>query len=368
MKHKRLLITLIVSLLLLLTTSVALAAQPPDKKVIESGETVKNDIALIGESLEVQEGATIDGDVALFGGNAHIAGTVTGDVVLFGGNLTAAETAVFEGDCALLGGNLTDNRAESDGNCHSVAVGPDFIPALPGIIGDLGIGNEWDVPPIDVHPRSAGRQFFDRMAGTIGQTLALALLAYGAASLLPNHLTQMESVVRRQPMASGVVGLITAVAVPSLIALLSLATGILIFVCIGILGVPIIFMLVVGLAAAMLLGWITMGDLVGRWLADKLNLKNQELRTTAVLGTAALTFVVGLFGAFPFMVGEELLSIIIGSIGLGAVTLTRFGARSYPLNADYTAKTEEPITEDPDKITAILETLPDEDATELKDN
>jgi hypothetical protein len=64
------------------------------------------------------------------------------------------------------------------------------------------------------------------------------------------------------------------------------------------------------------------------------------------------------------MVGEGLLTAIIGSIGLGAVALTRFGTRPYPA---YNRVVEAPVKEDPDKVTAVLETLPVEDATDLKD-
>lgn len=363
MKQKRIFILITVLLLLLVSTSAVLA-QSDGGTVVTADETIRNDIVLFGEDLTVEEGATVKGDIALFGGNATIAGTVDGEIVLFGGNLTAASTAVIDGDCALLGGRLTDDTDEGI-NCTAASFGANFAPAFSEFAGRFNF--DPPVPPeIEIRRPSAASQFFGGVAEAAGQTLVMALLAFGLASLLPNHLAQAEATVRRQPLVSGVVGMLTAVAVPVLIALLAVTSAVLVLVCIGILGFPIVFVLGVAFAAAMLFGWITMGDLAGRWLAEKLNLQNRSLPVTAALGTAALTFGIGLIGVLPFMFGEGLLTMIIGSIGLGAATLTRLGTRPYPLYAGYAS--DRPITEDPDKINAVLETLPIEDVDDLKNH
>jgi hypothetical protein len=367
MKQKRIFTLLTVFLLLLVTTSVVLAQS--DGTVVEADETIRNDIALFGEDLTVEEGATVKGNIALFGGNAIISGTVDGDIVLFGGNLTATSTAVVDGDCAILGGSLTDDTDEGT-NCTTASFGANFAPVFSEFASQFDFAPPTppevpQIPDVEYRRPSAASQFFGGVAETAGQTLVMALLAFGVASLLPSHLTQVEAAARRKPMTSGAIGILTAVAFPVLLALLAITSAILVLVCIGILGFPIIFLLAVGFAAAMILGWITMGDLVGRWLAERMNLQNRSLPVTAALGTAALTFGIGLIGALPFMIGEGLISIVIGSIGLGAVTLTRMGTRPYPL---YTPTTERPITENPDKISSILETLPIEDVEDLKDN
>ncbi|MCB9421645.1 MAG: polymer-forming cytoskeletal protein [Ardenticatenaceae bacterium] len=363
MKQKRILILMTVLLLLLISTSAVLAQS--NGTVVETDETIRNDIALFGEDLTVEEGATVKGNVALFGGNATISGTVDGDIVLFGGNLTATGTAVIDGECALLGGSLTDDT-EMGINCTAASFGENFAPVFSELAAQFEPPAPPEIPDIEIRPPSAARQFFGGVAEAAGQTLVLALLAFGVASLLPNHLNQAESAVRRQPVTSGAVGMLTAVAVPILLVLLVVTSAILVLVCIGILGFPIVFLLAVGFFAAMLFGWITMGDLAGRWLAEKMNLQNRSLPVTAALGTAALTFGIGLIGATPFMFGEGFLTVIIGSIGLGAATLTRMGTRPYPFHAGYNPREEEPITENPDKINSILETLPVEDVDDLK--
>ncbi len=367
MKQKRIFTLLTVFLLLLVTTSVVLAQS--DGTVVEADETIRNDIALFGEDLTVEEGAIVKGNVALFGGNAIISGTVDGDIVLFGGNLTATSTAVIDGDCAILGGSLTDDTDEGT-NCTAASFGDSFAPAFSEFASQFDFTPPTppevpQIPNVEYRRPSAVSQFFGGVAETAGQTLVMALLAFGVASLLPNHLTQAETAARRKPMTSGAIGILTAVAFPVLLALLAITSAILVLVCIGILGFPIIFLLAMGFVAAMIFGWITMGDLVGRWLAERMNLQNRSLPVTAALGTAALTFGLGLIGAVPFIIGEGFLTVVIGSIGLGAATLTRMGTRPYPL---YTPPPDRPITENPDKISSILETLPIEDVEDLKNN
>ncbi len=369
MKQKQLTIIITLLLLLMATTSVALAQETNDR-VIETGETVSNDIALFGEDLIIQEGAVVEGDIASFGGNVTVAGTVTGDVVLFGGNMTVESTAVLDGDCALLGGKL-DNQSESAQNCSAVEFGPEIMAVMPDIskIAD-NFNSEiaasgFEGPPPPVRSRNP---FFGGLMETLGQTLVMSLIAFGAAALVPNHLSQVGDTIRRKPVASGGMGLLTGFSMTVLIGAVALVTAILTLVCIGLLGIPVVFMLGLGLAAATALGWVTLGDLLGQWLADRLQLQKRNRATTAVLGTAVLTFGVGILSAIPFMIGEWLITWILLSIGLGAATLTRFGSRPYPISAGYGMVVEQPIAEDPDKITSILETLPTEETADLKDN
>lgn len=358
MKQKRIFTLLTVFLLLLVTTSAVLA-QSDGGKVVEDGDTIPNEVVLFGENLDIQNGATVEGDIVLFGGNAKIAGKIEGDIVLFGGDLTIEETAVFDGECVVFGGNLYD-PSDIGENCTDMDFGPQ-------IMERLSLFESGGMPPIpsEVPKVTVNRpSFFGRVAEAAGKTLVMALLAFGAASLLPNHLTQVETTIRQKPITSGSMGALTFFAVASVIFLLLLS----IFICIGILFLPVTFLIGVSLIAAMVLGWITMGNLVGRWLVEKMNLQNRTLPVTAAFGTAALTFGMGFLSAIPSLLGQIfvfLVSIALLSVGLGAATLTRMGTRPYPL---YTSTTERPITEDPDKINAILETLPIEDVEDLKNH
>jgi hypothetical protein len=122
------------------------------------------------------------------------------------------------------------------------------------------------------------------------------------------------------------------------------------------LGFPVILVLSLTLLAASLLGWFSVGNIVGEFLAQRLNMKNRSQAMTTALGTAAITFGIGFLGAVPFVFGEGLISMGIMMLGLGAAALTKFGTRDYPIVAAPEVNS--------DKITAVLNTLPDKNSIE----
>ncbi|MCB8983709.1 MAG: hypothetical protein H6659_07800 [Ardenticatenaceae bacterium] len=350
--NKRLLMVLVLVLLLTaVPASVALAAPPMDgDQTVETGESVNNDVILLDGDLEVQDGGTINGDVVLFSGDADISGTINGDLVLFDGDLDAAETAVVNGDCVVLNGAINDNSADGLG-CTNVAGLPDFLPlaGLAGLANDIAPQFD-DVSSPPVHTPS-GPGFFGGLAGVTARSLLFSILAFAVVSLAPTHLAQVETTIKRKPVASGTVGFLTAVAVPTLSVLLALLSAVLLLICIGIVGFAIVFALLAGLGVAALFGWIAAGDLLGQWLVHRTNRQKMSPAMVAALGTFVLTFGLGLFGLVPFLLGEGLVSMIITFIGLGAVALTKFGTQPYPLVRI--------VNENEDKVTAVLDTLPD---------
>jgi hypothetical protein len=110
----------------------------------------------------------------------------------------------------------------------------------------------------------------------------------------------------------------------------------------------------IALGFGLLMGWIAMGTLFGQRLAESMKLTNRSLPVVAALGTAVLTLVTAVLSAMPLLLGGllgSLMILIISSAGLGAVALTKFGTQSYPLGLS-----------NEEKIAAVLETLPVEDA------
>ncbi|MFQ5398814.1 MAG: hypothetical protein ACE5E7_04365 [Anaerolineae bacterium] len=351
---KRLLLILILLVLLAVPVRAALAAPTQDTTVVEAGETVNNDVILFDGDLEVKEGGQINGDVTLFNGGVTIAGIVDGDVVLFNGDLEAESTAVIRGDCVVLNGRIED-RTENGLGCTAVENLPDVISPLSALSG-LRPFQANSVGRITTS--SAVSSFFGGLAEAAGRGLVLGMLAFIIASLAPGHVSQMGAAVRRKPVASGAVGLLTAVAIPSLVLLLLPISIILTFICIGLLGFPIMFALMVGLVVGALLGWVALGQLLGERLAELLRLKSRNLPVTAALGTTTMTFVFSLMGAIPFIVGEALAVFLAVCIGLGAAALTQFGTRPYP------AVVGRPNEE---KVSEILAMLPVDEVTGLKE-
>lgn len=358
---KRFVILTIILLVIAVPTGIALAA-PAFDTVVEAGDVINNDVTLFGEDLEVQEGATINGSVVIFNGDAYVAGQINGDLVLFNGDLEATSTAVINGECVLMNGSLTD-ETESGISCSSISK----LDNLAATVGALSKDNRFTPPTPPEMQRerpSRGGSFVGDVIEAAVNSLVLGALAFLVASLLPNHMRQVQMTVKRKPLASGGVGLLTAVAIPSLIALLSIISAILLIICIGILGFGVVIVLAVGLAAALIFGWVSIGGLVGRRLADPLKLQNRSLPMTAAVGTMVMTLGLGLLNALLPPVG--LVNGLIFAVGLGAVALTQFGTRAYPLHPS-----DDPdivIYEDPDKISSILETLPLDDPAEFKNN
>jgi hypothetical protein len=372
---KRLILTLVILLLLVLPLGTALA-DPLADTVVAEGEVINNDIIVFDGDLEIQQGAVVHGDVIVFNGNAQIAGTIDGDLVLFNGDLNAAEGAAIRGECVLLNGSVaagsilgcTAVEGEAfTGFLQKLPVIPPLptIPAIPPVptvppLPEVPAAPESPVAPakpaVPAPPAVVERNertslgFAANMARSFGTSFLLALVAAAVALLFPAHLQQVTDTVRRKPLASGAVGLLTSVAVPSVVVLLLIVSAILTLICIGLLGFPLALFILLALGAAGVMGWIA----VGTWLGQRFfQRKGRSLAMIAALGTFVLTFLLHMLNLIPIMIGESILVTFIGLIGLGAVALTQFGTKPYPRGGE-----GEIMTSNAEKVAAVLETLP----------
>jgi len=360
---KRLLFILTLLFLLSLSVGVAVAA-PLNDTIIRAGEEINRDLVVPGGNLLIEAGAVVNGnvtvfggnatitgqvngDVAVFGGNMVLAGEVQGDIALFGGNLSLEEAAVISGDCVAMGGSVSGLGRERV-TCTSFRgfprsflsnVAPDSPPPPPG----------WPVA-----------RFVRDLSELFSRSLLLSIAALIVAAALPTQLNRVTRTIVAKPAASGVVGVLTAVAVPSLVVLLLLLSLLLIIVCIGLLGFPLALLILAGLVAAGVMGWVAVGHLLGQKLIALLNMPNQSLLVTTVAGTALLTLGVGFISFFPWAGGffSWLLTWSLVAIGLGAVALTQFGRYDYPAGVPPRPS---------QKVADILDNLPDRDSDETDD-
>lgn len=376
---KRTGLLLILLLAIVLPSGAAMAAR--FDRIIGEGETVRGDITVVDDDLLIENGGVVNGDVTVFSGTATVNGKVTGDVsifggqlaldgqiegdlVIFGGNLSLESNAVVDGSCVTLGGSLED---ESDGvSCSSFgnrlgALDLSQIPIVPPVppvpappqmpeLDELPERPEAPaVPPIEVRPPSTASRianFVMEASVVAGRSLVMGILALLVAAIFPVQLRQVGSAVRTRPTTSGAVGILTAVAAPSIMVLLLVVLAI---TCVGLLLYPAVFLLALALVAAVLIGWVAVGEIVGRKLLGWVGIK-QSLPVSAALGTALLTLVLGTMGLFSFIWGEGLVFFILASVGLGAATLTQFGMKPYPPDG------EPPV--DPDKEEIVLNSMP----------
>jgi len=363
---KRLTVTIVVLLLLAMPASAVLA-EPYFDTIIEKGETINNDVIVFDGDLEIKESAVVNGDVIVFNGDTDLDGTINGDLVLFNGDLDASNKSTINGDCVLLNGKV-DDSSSSGIRCTNIE-GADFsgivkgIPPIPAVPNSPAVPDVPDlpeppqVPPVHdlAGPSRTGNAFVDFLR-TVGSSLLLGGLAFVLASAFPKHLLEVKTTIRKKPVASGAVGFLTAVAVPIIAVMLTLLSAVLLIVCIGILGFPLVLLLLFALLAAVAMGWIAAGTWLGDWLFRR---KAGNLAMKAALGTMLLTFGFGLLGILSAEWVESLMAIVVTSIGLGAVALTQFGRKPYPHH-------EVPVSveEDADKVSIVLETLPDEEPDE----
>ncbi len=359
---KRISLIFIVLLLLVVPTGAVLAA-PYFDQVVREGDTVNNDVIIFDGDLEIRSGGTVNGDVVVFNGDAIIAGTVNGDLVIFNGDLEAEDAAHVNGDCVLLNGQIDGESAGSIG-CTTIQGEAfpgmmkdfDFVPPVPPVPAVPDVPAVPTAPTPPVFPDSgnhSGRPmgFFANILGAIGSSLLMGVLAFAVASLFPTQLQEVKSTVHKKAVASGAVGLLTAVAVTSNVTLLLLISAWLIIVSLGLLGFPIALVIMLAFVAAIIFGWIA----VGTWLGGKIfRGKGRSFAMVAALGTIVLTLGLNILGMVPFIFGETILMVIISCVGLGAVTLTKFGMKPYPpLSVDEQVIVEE----NNDKVSSVMETL-----------
>ncbi|MDF1499111.1 MAG: hypothetical protein P1P76_01390 [Anaerolineales bacterium] len=306
--------SLFVLVLALVSPITTFAAGPEDGRVVlgtdfvlESGEILDGDLAVIGGTATLEVDSVVTGTVAIIGGNLAADGIIEGDLAVVGGNVRFGAAAVLEGDLISFGGNVNRGAAQ---------IGGEFIS-----------GDELDIPlafrfgeffsdvPVVVSPFmrdsfgwSVLRYFF--------QSFMLAALAILVVMFLPKQTRLVADTVVEQPLLAGAFGLLTAVVAPILILLL------IVTICFAIVG----FAAVVFLVAAWVFGMIALGLEVGERLGKATNADLQPV-VAAGIGTLIFSLVVNGIGFIPCV--GWLAPLLLGAVGLGAVLMTRFGTRHY---------------------------------------
>jgi hypothetical protein len=282
---------------------------------LESGDVLNGDLVIFGGSADLEQGSIVDGDVLLFGGNVEVNGEIKGDLALLGGNADLGPSAVITGDVVTLGGNV--DRAEGavvEGQLRSAegfnrTFSFDF-PNLPDF------DDTFRIRPFG---RSSVGPFFSPVTGILWfvlRTLVVAALAILVVLFWPKPVERAGSAAVSQPIVAGGLGCLTFIVAPMLILLMAIT----------IIGLPLSFLAVVALVVAVVFGWIAIGVEVGRRMAEAFDWEIHPA-AAAGIGTLAVGFVVGGIGLIPCI--GWLAPLLVGSAGLGAVILTRFGSREY---------------------------------------
>ena len=310
---KRILLACLLALLMLIPAVPAFAEGPNDGRVIfggdftlESGEELDGDLAVFGGNVVLEESSLVDGDVAVIGGRARVAGKVDGDLVVFGGSVKLEPTAVIEGDLVTFGGQV--ERAEG-------AIVRGEIVRSPGFEFE-GLTGLWRFRPGPYVPRWPDRLFQFFWGVFQAGLVTLALMALGVLIVLfwPQQTELVGQAIVAAPLPSLGVGFLTAIVAAALAALLAIT------ICL----LPMSFFVAVATLAAVLFGWTAVGLLVGQRLLAALKVQETNQLVAVLVGV----LLISLLTAVPCL--GWLFAVVVGSLGLGAVVLTRFGTMAYP--------------------------------------
>lgn len=274
---------------------------------LASGQSTQGMLAF-GCDVEIQQGATVNGDIADFGSNFKIDGTVNGNIVTFGGNIALGSTAVVAGNISSMGGNITSQpgaTVQGGVSNNSGALAPPIPPVAP--------------------PRPFTRPGFNPFEGMFslgfnilgGIVTAIAFAALGALVVIfaPNATRRVSNAVQAKPLNSAGVGCLTLILLPILCILLFIT----------IIGIPVSFILGLLSAAAWVFGGIGIGLLAGEKILQAFKTRDVLPVLAVIIGIIVLM----LIGQVPII--GWFVSLIVGLLGLGAVVLTRFGTRPYPM-------------------------------------
>ncbi|NOZ48793.1 MAG: polymer-forming cytoskeletal protein [Chloroflexi bacterium] len=298
---------------------------------LKSGEIVRGDVIIFGGAADLKTDSMVTGDVAVIGGTAEVNGLIQGDVSVVGGSLTLGPHAVVEGNVLEIGGQfLRDPQATIRGD---IVRGLEFGQRnIDGINIPLPENMPVPVPEISsAQPnlaRSAGQVLFHLlMQGLSAVAWAVIMAAFGIllVILLPTQGQRLRQTATNRPLLAFVVGALT------MLLLLPVFAVLMITVCLA----PLAFALGLLVFAAMLMGWLAIGWELGTRILRALNIENAPAMTEALIGIVLLTLLWRLPLVVPLLgtLASWGIGIVVGSLGLGAVILGKFGSQVYPTPA-----------------------------------
>ncbi|NOZ72828.1 MAG: polymer-forming cytoskeletal protein [Chloroflexi bacterium] len=331
------LLPLLVALLLLVPWGVSHAQGPVygDKVIVggqftlESGAMVRGDVVVFGGVANLQSDSLVTGDVVVIGGRASIDGTIEGDIAVIGGLLSLGPNAIVAGDALEIGGKLEkDPSAIIHGNIvHGFEFGNKEVDGV-----EVPLPQTSPLPPLpEIAPnatagvQSAVRWFmivFLKGLSAVATAALLAALGILLVLLAPQPTQRVRQTARERPLVAMAVGLLTVFLLIPIFAVL------LITICLTPLALGLAFVLFV----AMLMGWLAAGWELGARIGQALKIGPISPVTEVLVGVVILTLLWRLPLVVPLLGGliSWGVGLVVGSVGLGAVIMSRFGTQVYP--------------------------------------
>jgi len=303
---------------------------------VEEDEVVEGDVVNIGGPITVR--GLVEGDVVAIGGNITVSGAVEGDAVSVGGNIFLEGDACICGDGVSVGGRVTlSPESEIRGERVQISVGG-LDKLFPGAIG------------IAMNP------FLQRtlMAfAKVFRIIVLIILALLVAAIFTKQTEVAADAVKQQFWKMLLVGFLGELIIVPLLILLAVI----------IIGIPLIPVAMILIAAAFVLGYVAVACVVGRITWERLSTELTSPIAAAVVGIVVIELVSLLgrlisIGPGPLVLLGTLVSIVgfviawaAWTTGFGAAIMTRFGTKPLQLAPApaLTAASFSPPTSPPDE-------------------
>ncbi len=317
----------------------------------EIGGRINGSVAVISGDLSLTGSGLVQGDVFVMSGDQEIAGRVTSDVSVMFGNIELLKTAIVQGDVVVLSGSLERQPG-------AVVRGQEMseipLPRIPLIPERPSVPERPEAPEVPERtpappsvprlPREAPGQQFGRFVGRVltAGFFSLVFVALGVLIVFvwPRPAHRVSECIAAMPLQSFALGLLTflmaavleALAIVLMILIILVAAALIstvILIPIGLLlillSVLVLLPVPLALAAAMVLGWVGLAELIGRKVVKVLNagyVRHLGATLVGLLVTVPVAAVLWVAKpvccAWPFI-------ILLTSVGLGAVIHTRFG-------------------------------------------
>lgn len=339
--------TRIIILLLLVSAiiipSTAYASGFEDDKVIfgsnytlREGETLNGDLIVLGGNVTLEGSSTVNGDTVVFGGNVTVNGTINGNLIALGGIVILGDEALVQGDLTVVSGSF---EQASGAVITGSIITEENIPFDFELPENGLFDGDFPLPRFQQLPFVSASWFFFRLLIWTGLAILIGLFIEDPAKVI-------NKAAMGEPVMSFVVGL----------GVIVIAPFILLALIITILLSPVSLVGILALIAAWVVGLVAVSIEVGRKLVEALN-QNLPVPLLAGIGMFIISLIFNGFSQVVPCVGW-LPKFILGSWVMGAVILTRFGTRSYPVD-----KSPAPVevVPDPPSLKEIPEAFPAKD-------
>jgi len=286
--------------------------------VLNSDEVLNGDLVVLGGVASLEEGSLVQGDVILMGGTISINGTVEGDVNALGGLVTLGNAAHVEGNLNSIAAQMNQEEgAQVDGEVIT-ADSELFSIITPG---SLQIPSWEGAPPVtlplDVRSPELGIRLNPLWDGLwwLLRSFIWATLAVLVALFAPKSISRAAEAAVQNPVTAGGLGCLTILISPLILIVLAIT------IC----GIPFSLIGALILWLAWVFGVIVLGAETGKRLAEILKV-DWAAPVAAGIGVFGLTLVMNGIDLIVPCVGW-LAPVLVGTIGFGAVLMTRFGTQ-----------------------------------------